>query len=77
MKLKEFYKQLDALDWFYQFSDDSKVYDRGERAVREASRLAESMGPSHAALFEAFRAHKFSGPNFGCPPVPKPLNPKE
>jgi hypothetical protein len=40
MTLEEYKKELQQHDWYYEFSDDHGVWQRGERASARLSRIA-------------------------------------
>lgn len=71
MKLKEFYEQLEAHDWFYEWSDDHSVWGRGKE---DRDRLKEISKESreHGVLFTQWHDHMFSGESFECDKQPKP-----
>lgn len=71
MDISEYYKQLEAHDWYYSFSDDSRAYNAGHDNEK---RLYALRGESekHAALYDAFLAHKSSGKPWGTQEQPKP-----
>lgn len=58
MTLHEYYKRLKFHDWFYTYSDDHSVWERGDRAQREVERTAK-LSPEHQKLYDDFRAHYF------------------
>jgi len=76
MKLTDFYDELSRHDWYYQFSDDYGVWQRGER---DSARLTviSCESPRHGALMEAFTKHYYSGKPWGTPESPKPDRPTE
>lgn len=55
MTLAEFARKLDAHDWHYSFSDDSRVFAAGEKSLGELRRIAME-SPQHHALFLNRRA---------------------
>lgn len=71
LSLKEYYILLNAHDWYYAFSDDTRVYNAGVSSLRALKKLMDQ-SPEHAELFNAFQAHHFTGPGFGNPRQPKP-----
>lgn len=74
MTLSEFFNLLENHDWFFEMSDDGRVYRRGESQRARIEQVAAE-SPAHKALFEAFRAHMFSGPAWGTAKQPKPERP--
>jgi ribonucleotide reductase alpha subunit len=69
--LKEYWEQLNAHDWYYEMSDDHRVWKAG---FREQTRLEElaKQSKEHAALFNAFAAHyNFHKPDDQRPSLPE------
>lgn len=58
--LKDYYEQLRSHDWYYQYSDDGWVYNRGTESETRVRNLAKQ-SPEHQKMYDEFRAHKFSG----------------
>lgn len=75
MTLTEFYDELDKHDWYYDWSDDGRVWDRGHANL---SRLLNIAGESkaHQLLYDAFHAHHFSGAPWKTDKKPKPERPE-
>jgi hypothetical protein len=72
---QEFFKQCKAHDWYYQYSDDGRVYDRG----REASHRLQSKASTHPSLKEIYKSwsdYMFTGKTFGNEQAPKPIMPE-
>jgi hypothetical protein len=73
MELFNFYSQLKAHDWSYQYSDDHGVYRSGSAQQQHLHRLSQQ-SPKHTELYAAFRAW-FSDaerhPQRGYGPMPK------
>ncbi len=66
----QFFHDCAGFDWFYEFSDDHKVWVRGNR---ELSQLKSRITSERRSLiYEAWCRHMFSGPNFGKDVVPRP-----
>lgn len=76
MKISEYYKLLNAHDWYYCFSDDSSVASKGYIVSNRLRELA-TLSPAHAELYNAFHRYAFSGEAFGNEKQPKPEPPKE
>lgn len=64
LTLEGFYDELKKHDWFYRMSDDHRYYVPGEKSLKRVLKIAEQ-STEHKALYDAFHAHHFSGPNFG------------
>lgn len=76
MTLKQFYQALEGHDWFYPWSDDHKVYMRGEADYKKLEDTAKSSGPAHAWLLQQYQAHMCSGEPWGTERQPKPAMPE-
>jgi hypothetical protein len=59
-RLTEYYNLLEAHDWYYTYSDDGRVYQRGWKRELELETIAAE-SPAHQELFDAFRRHYFTG----------------
>lgn len=68
MKLREFYRLLDAHDWLYQYADDPGAYRNGAFNEAHLERIS-TQSDEHLMLFDAFRNHKVYGV------LPKPAEP--
>lgn len=58
MKLSSFYDRLNVHDWFYDYSDDHRVWARGCADRAELRAIAMS-SPAHRSLYNEFSAHVF------------------
>jgi len=59
-ELSEFYKRLGWHDWFYEYSDDHSVWNRGKNAEREL--MTDARKDKRAeVLFESYRSYIFKG----------------
>ena len=65
--LEDFIKDLEAHDWTYAFSDDHRVFDRGERAERNLMSIARSGGDDYKRAFNARHAKTFDNDGFARP----------
>ena len=59
-ELKEYYQQLAFHDWFYEYSDDHSVWQRGSDKERQLMNDARKDKRAEA-LFEAYRNYMFKG----------------
>lgn len=75
MTLDEYYDILDKHDWFYEFSDDSRVYGRGVKAKQDLLNTANQHGQEYKNLYDAFKKYHFSGKPWGTEEAPKPEKP--
>lgn len=74
MTTQEYWDELNQHDWYYHYSDDGKVYNRGKsNEQRLDGHSLES--DEHKAIFKAFSEHHFSGSAFGTDKAPKPERP--
>jgi len=74
MTLQEFYDELDKHDWYYEYSDDHGVWNRGQS---EWNRLyiAAKDSLEFQALMKSFHQHYYSGKPWGTDKQPKPNRP--
>jgi len=72
--LADFYDQLDRHDWYYSYSDDHRVWQRGEAERKRLDELAATI-PGAAELKAAFSKHYFTGEPWGNEKQPKPARP--
>lgn len=75
MTLLELWDQLNQHDWFYQYSDDIRVYRAGNSDRERLSALSKTI-PGGPELLEAFTKHHFSGEPWSTPKAPKPPRPE-
>lgn len=66
-----FFARCAGHDWYYQMSDDLRVYQAG-KAVRKALEREANESPVKQAIFDAWNDYYFSGPSFGTEQAPKP-----
>ncbi len=73
--LREFYELLEKHDWYYMYSDEYRVWKKGEE---EASTIQQIVKQSeeHRKLLEEYSKHMFSGPQWGTEKGPKPERPE-
>lgn len=68
---------LDA-DWYYDFSDDHRVWSRGESERRRLKYIAETGGEEYKALYNKYHKKHFDTDDFAKPYKPPfKLHPKE
>jgi len=63
MNLKDFDKKLSLHDWFYDYSDDGRVWRAGLQAREEIEIIAKK-SPEHQELYRTWIKYMFSGPSF-------------
>lgn len=59
MTLSEFYTKLGYHDWFYQYSDDHRVWRNGQDNYDRLVEISKE-SPEHRQLFEDYAAYVFS-----------------
>jgi hypothetical protein len=75
VSLSDYWDMLNKHDWWYEFSDDRRVYnaaacqDKYLRAVAKQSQ-------EHQSLFEGFHRHHFTGKPWDNEQSPKPAKPE-
>ena len=74
MTLQEFYDQCERHDWYYDYSDDNRVWEAGLASLGSLQAAAKE-SPAHQALLDAFNAHQFTGKPWGNEKAPKPERP--
>lgn len=74
VSLKEFYEMLEKHDWYYAWSDDVRVYDRGMLSYGRLAKVAEQ-SDKHRELLKAYADHMFSGKPWNTVQTPKPEKP--
>jgi len=75
MTLTEYYDELAGHDWYYNYSDDYSVWQRGLRNKRRLVAIAQQ-SEKHMELLEGFQRHMFTGEPWGNKREPKPERPK-
>lgn len=74
MTPQQFWDACNKFDWFYEMSDDARVWRRGE--VDKAELLTQApLGSQNRLLWTEFHKHHYSGVAFGTPKHPKPDRP--
>lgn len=74
--LQAYWDALNRHDWFYEFSDDQSVWDRGQR---EAGRLygLRTTSPEHEKMWTDWNAHINAGIKQTADPPAKPERPEK
>jgi len=75
--LSEYYDLLEEHDWYYAFSDDMRIYSKGEKQEMYLTGVAQRNGISFQNLYDAFHHYHFSGQQFGTVKADKPTRPME
>jgi hypothetical protein len=76
MKLTDYYDLLAKHNWYYNFSDDNRVWRAGEINLTHLLNIAHESA-AHAELYRQFEEYHFSGSAFDKPAKPMPIKPKE
>ena len=76
VSLPDFWDMLNAHDWYYAYSDDHSVWQRGERASKKLEAIAQQ-SKAHRELMTRFTLHMFSGEAWNTQKEPKPDRPEE
>lgn len=71
MELKDYYNELENHDWFYEYSDDQGVWERGRDSLKNIQTLSKN-SDEHQKLYDGFCKHHFSGKPWGIEKQPKP-----
>lgn len=71
MDKQAFFNECKKHDWFYNYSDDSRVWNAG-RVDKDRLLAIASNKPELKSIWEAWAEHMFSGKDFGKEPKPKP-----
>lgn len=72
MTIEEYYALLEKHDWYYEMSDDHRVWKAGVAARDNLVAIAAEHGGQYQTLLDGFRAHYFSGDPWGTEKQPKP-----
>jgi hypothetical protein len=70
----EFWDACEKHDWFYDYSDDARVWRAGD-AERKRLQLIAKDSAELQAIYEGFVGYHFSGVAFGTEKRPKPIRP--
>ena len=74
MTLQEFYDAVERHDWFYEMSDDHRVWVNGE-AARARLENEASTDFRKREILDAFTKHHYSGEPWSTTKAPKPERP--
>lgn len=72
ISLSDYFRRLEQADWYYDFSDDHRVWSRGSVQMAELRGLSDQ-SPQHKLMWSAWHDHMFGGPTWGRPEVPRPV----
>lgn len=76
--LAQFHERLAKFDWYFGYSDETRVVNAGEAALAALKASANNAGPQYQWLLKGFMDSKFSGAPWGTekiqlPPAPATL----
>lgn len=72
--LAQYWDMLNAHDWYYDMSDDHRVWRKGQEEGGKIATLA-TQSDAHEILLVGFRDHHFSGKPWETEQKPKPARP--
>lgn len=72
MTVEEFFKMCETHDWYYAWSDDNRVWRRGEDAFDKIHAVAKS-NSLFAEILQAFKDFYFRGEAWNNERGPKPV----
>lgn len=73
--LQEYYDMLVKHDWYFDWSDDGRVWRAGVKARDELKAIAEANGEAYQELLTGFQKYMFTGEPWGTERAPKPERP--
>ena len=68
----EYFNKCRNFDWFYDYSDDYRVYSSGRSAMDELIKEYEN-NPALKPIFDAWHIYNFSGEHFDIAQQPLPV----
>jgi hypothetical protein len=74
--LQQFYDKCQGFDWFYEMSDDGRVWRNGVAAHAALKAEADS-SPEKLAIYGAWKAHIYSGVPWGTAKIARPERPHD
>ena len=74
LTLQEFYALLERHDWYYDWSDDHRVWRKGTRERNILESLAKENGPEYQTLLEQYRKYMFKA---NTEQISKPARPED
>jgi hypothetical protein len=72
VSIEEYYHMLERHDWFYNYSDDHRVWKAGAAATERLIAIANQKGGRYQSMYSAYKAHIFSGEQWGTEKQAKP-----
>lgn len=74
-QLQNFYDLCSKHDWYYDYSDDHRVWSRGNSEYDKLKTVG-ALHPKYQEMFVAWSKYVFSGNHFGTEKPPKPSRPE-
>lgn len=74
MTPQKFWDACNQFDWYYEMSDDARVWREGEAAKAKLLTYAPA-GSRNREIWDAFVLHYYSGSAWGSEKQPKPERP--
>ena len=71
MLLKAYFDMCRNFDWYFENSDDDRVYTAGMKCREKLREFADS-DEVLMKVYKAWEAYEFSGDLFGTPQLPEP-----
>lgn len=71
MTRKEFFFEAQGFDWFYEMSDDHRIWLNGHNRRTELMKEAKA-DEVKEAMWEAWARHMYSGAPWDTPKAPRP-----
>lgn len=71
MTQKEYFHAVQSADWFYEMSDDHRVWSRGNAQFGKLKAEAKTDAIKDS-MYKAWTAYHYSGEDFGKPKAPRP-----
>ena len=72
MTVEQYFALCENFDWFYDFTEDFRIWQKGKETNFNLMKYAEQ-NLTYMRIYTAWKTFNFSGANFGTPQKPKPL----
>ena len=63
MNIKQYYDELKVFDWYFEYSDDYRVYTKGRDNYNKLKGISGE-SEEHKQLFNAFKDYYFNNGNY-------------
>lgn len=71
--LSQYFDDCEAFDWYYEFSDDHRVWKEGKTGHEELIDRSKTLGEDARAIYKAWHNHMFTGEAWSTDQAPKPV----